>query len=48
MALQGLYQEAIAADDTALEQVLKNYENILLDDPTNTVNSLDLMQLHYV
>ena len=43
MALQGLYQEAIAANDSVLEQVLDSYEKVLLNDPTNTVNSFDLM-----
>ena len=37
MALRGLYQEAVAEDETALEKVLQEYENIVLQDPTNTV-----------
>ena len=41
MALRGLYQEAVAADDSALERVLDDYETILLEDPTNTVNLSD-------
>lgn len=37
MGLQGLYQEAVAQDDTALERVLKEYNDILDEDPVNTV-----------
>ena len=37
MGLRGLYQEAIAENDTALESVLTEYEQILSEDPTNTV-----------
>jgi hypothetical protein len=37
MALRGLFQEAIAADDAALKQVLKEYENILAKDSSNMV-----------
>jgi len=35
MALRGLFQEAIADDDAALKQVLKEYDNILAKDPSN-------------
>jgi len=35
MALRGVFQEAIAADDNSLRQVLKEYENILAKDPSN-------------
>lgn len=38
MALRGLFQEAIAEDDAALQKVLKEYENILKKDPTNMVS----------
>ena len=34
-ALKGLYQEATAADDAALRDVLKQYEEILQAKPTN-------------
>lgn len=37
MALQGLFQEAVAEDDAALGKVLKEYEAILKEDPTNMV-----------
>ncbi|KAL9123080.1 MAG: hypothetical protein Q9187_000357 [Circinaria calcarea] len=36
MALRGLYQEVVAEDETALEKVLQEYENVVLQDPTNT------------
>lgn len=36
MALRGLFQEAIAHDNAALKKVLKEYEKILVDDPSNT------------
>jgi hypothetical protein len=37
MALRGLFQEAIAQDDAALKQVLEEYDNILVTDPSNMV-----------
>ena len=37
MGLRGLYQEAVAEDDAALENILKEYENALVEDPANTV-----------
>jgi ER membrane protein complex subunit 2 len=37
MALRGLFQEAIAEDDAALERVLEEYESILSRDRTNMV-----------
>ena len=37
MALRGLFQEAIANDDAALKQVLKEYDSILGKDPSNMV-----------
>ncbi|KAI9717313.1 MAG: hypothetical protein M1812_004840 [Candelaria pacifica] len=36
MGLRGIYQEAVAEDQTALEHVLIEYEKILEEDPTNT------------
>jgi hypothetical protein len=38
MALIGLLKEADAADNATLEVVLKEYEGILADNPTNTVS----------
>jgi hypothetical protein len=37
MALQGLYQEATAENDTELQLILKEYDAILKEDPGNTV-----------
>lgn len=37
MALRGLFQEAIASDDLALQRVLEEYESILKKNPTNMV-----------
>ena len=37
-ALQGLYEEATAADDAALGKILSEYETVILNDPTNTVD----------
>ena len=44
MGLKGLFQEAVAGDDAALERILRGYEAILNDDPTNTVG----LPLHLV
>lgn len=38
MALQGLVKEAEANDDKSLQDVLKNYDDILAKDPTNVVS----------
>lgn len=38
MALIGLLKEADATDNATLEVVLKEYEGILADNPTNTVS----------
>ncbi|KAK6534599.1 hypothetical protein TWF281_005907 [Arthrobotrys megalospora] len=35
MALQGIYDEATATNNAQLEEVLKNYGDVLKDDPTN-------------
>jgi len=43
MGLRGLYREAVAGDNAALERILKEYEAILDDDPANTVG----LSLHY-
>lgn len=37
MALTGLYEEATAKDKVGLERVLKQYEKMLDEDPTNIV-----------
>lgn len=39
MGLRGLYQEACAENNAALEKVLQEYENILSEDPTNMVRT---------
>ena len=37
MGLRGLYQEAVAKDDAALERVLQEYDEVLAEDTVNTV-----------
>lgn len=37
MGLRGLYQEAVAKDDAALERILEEYHQVLAEDPVNTV-----------
>ena len=37
MGLRGLYQEALASDKAALERILKEYEDVLAEDPINMV-----------
>ena len=37
MGLRGLYQEAVAENDGALEKILKEYNGVLAKSPTNTV-----------
>lgn len=37
MGLRGVYQEAVAEDHSALEKILKEYEDVLAEDPVNTV-----------
>ena len=39
MGLRGLYQEAVAEDHAALERILQEYEEVLAEDPVNTVSS---------
>ena len=39
MGLRGLYQEAVAENDVALERILKEYDEVLSEDPVNTVRS---------
>jgi tetratricopeptide (TPR) repeat protein len=40
MGLKGMYQEAVAEDNVTLERILKGYETIVVEDPTNTVGLL--------
>lgn len=40
MGLRGLYQEAMAEDSSALLQMLREYDEVLVKDPTNTVTDL--------
>ncbi len=40
MGLRGLYQEAVADNDAALERILKEYGEVLAEDPVNTVRPL--------
>lgn len=37
MGLRGLYQEAVATDHAALEKILKEYNDVIAEDPVNTV-----------
>ena len=37
MGLRGMYQEAAAKDDAALERILKEYNEVLAEDAVNTV-----------
>lgn len=37
MGLRGIYQEAVAKDDAALEKVLQEYNEVLAEDSVNTV-----------
>lgn len=39
MGLRGLYQEAVAQDDSALERIVHEYQEVLAEDPANTVRS---------
>lgn len=45
MGLRGLYQEAVAEDDAALARILEEYEQVLADDPVNTVRSMAVQGL---
>ena len=37
MGLRGIYQESVAKDDVALERVLQEYNEVLVEDASNTV-----------
>lgn len=39
MGLQGLYDEATAADEAALKKVLEKYDSILKENPVNVVSN---------
>ena len=39
MGLRGLYQEALAEDENALRKILREYDDVLAEDVTNTVCS---------
>jgi hypothetical protein len=41
-ALNGMYREAIASDDAELETILRDYEAILKESPTNIVGKWTL------
>ena len=39
IGLQGLYKESVAQDQSEIEEVLKDYNNILTENPANLVSS---------
>ena len=45
MGLRGLYQEAVAKDDAALEKILQEYDEVLAEDTVNTVGVLETLCL---
>lgn len=45
MGLRGLYQEAVAEDTSALERILQEYQEVLAEDPVNTVQSPRTIEL---
>ena len=46
MGLRGLYQEAVAKDDAALERVLQEYDEVLADNTVNTVGVIEHYTSH--
>ena len=40
MGLRGLYQESVAEDEKALVKVLKEYQDVLAEDPVNIVGTI--------
>ena len=42
MGLRGLYQEAVAQDKKDLEKLLKEYDEILVKEPTNLVTGFSM------
>lgn len=47
MGLRGLYQEAVADDQLALEKILAEYNDVLAEDPANTVCCCPLGYLEF-
>ena len=43
MGLRGLYQESVAVDEKALNKVLKEYQDILTEDPVNIVRGVHVI-----
>ncbi len=48
MALNGLFKEATAEDDKALQRVLEEYEAMLKEDPSNIVSLTHLFSFKVV
>lgn len=48
MGLRGLYQEAVADDQLALEKILAEYNDVLAEDPANTVCCCPLGYLEFL
>jgi len=48
LALAGLYDEATAKTEAELNEVLKSYEKILKNDPTNTVRRSPCLYLQQI
>lgn len=44
MSLRGLYREAVAENDAVLTHILKDYEDVLAEDPANSVSSMPTIQ----
>lgn len=44
MGLQGLYDEATAADEVALKKVLEKYDGILKENPVNVVSDVTILR----
>ena len=42
MGLRGIYQEAVAKDDAALERILQEYNEVVVQDTVNTVGNLTM------
>lgn len=46
MALRGVFQEATAENDAALQKVLDEYEKILAADSSNMVSACQMLRHH--
>lgn len=44
MGLRGLFREAVAEDQPALQEILKAYDDVLAEDPGNTVSPFQVGQ----